>query len=58
MKKKIAKLLGVKEKFISERENHILKKDVSLNTPLTNETVEEWQNFIVDKNQDSPKIYS
>ena len=48
-RKKIARLLGVKEKFISERENHILKKDASLNTPLTNETVEEWQNFLVDK---------
>ena len=52
-RKNIARLLGVKEKFISERENHILKKDASLNTPLNSDTVEEWQNFLVDKYQES-----
>ncbi len=54
-RKKIANLLGVKEKFISDRENHILMKDASLNAPLTSDTVEEWQNFLVDNNQDSPE---
>jgi RNA polymerase sigma-32 factor len=54
-RKKIANLLGVKEKFISKRENHILMKDASLNAPLTSDTVEEWQNFLVDSNQESPE---
>ena len=54
-RKRMASLLGVKEKFISDRENHILMKDASLNSPLTSDTVEEWQNFLVDKNQDSPE---
>ena len=52
-RKKIARLLGVKEKFISDRENHILKRDASLNTPLNNDTAEEWQNFLVDTNQEN-----
>jgi len=54
-RKRMASLLGVKEKFISDRENHILMKDASLNSPLTSDTVEEWQNFLVNKNQDSPE---
>ena len=54
-RKKISRLLGVKEKFISDRENHILKGDASLNTPLTNDTLEEWQNFLVDNNTDNPE---
>ena len=54
-RKKIANLLGVKEKFISDRENHILMKDASLNAPLTSDTVEEWQSFLVDNNQESPE---
>ena len=52
-RKKIARLLGVKEKFISDRENHILKRDASLNTPLNNNTLEEWQNFLVDNSQEN-----
>ena len=52
-RKNIARLLGVKEKFISERENHILKRDASLNTPLNKDTVEEWQNFLVDNTQEN-----
>jgi len=52
-RKKIARLLGVKEKFISDRENHILKRDSSLNTPLNNDTLEEWQNFLVDNSQEN-----
>ena len=48
----MASLLGVKEKFISDRENHILMKDASLNAPLTSDTVEEWQNFLVDSKQE------
>ena len=52
-RKNIARLLGVKEKFISERESHILKKDASLNSPLNSDTIEEWQNFLVDKYQES-----
>ena len=54
-RKKIANLLGVKEKFISDRENHILMKDASLNSPLSNDTVEEWQNFLIDHNQETPE---
>ena len=54
-RKKMASLLGVKEKFISDRENHILMKDASLNAPLTSDTVEEWQNFLVDSKQESPE---
>ena len=46
---------GVKEKFISDRENHILMKDASLNAPLTSDTVEEWQNFLIDSKQESPE---
>ncbi len=52
-RKNIARLLGVKEKFISDRENHILKRDASLNTPLNNDTLEEWQNFLVDNSQEN-----
>ena len=52
-RKNIARLLGVKEKFISERENHILKRDASLNTSLNKDTVEEWQNFLVDNTQEN-----
>ena len=52
-RKNIARLLGVKEKFISDRENHILKRDASLNTPLNSDTLEEWQNFLVDNNQEN-----
>ena len=51
----MANLLGVKEKFISDRENHILMKDASLNAPLTSDTVEEWQSFLVDSKQESPE---
>ena len=54
-RKKMANLLGVKEKFISDRENHILMKDASLNAPLTSDTVEEWQSFLVDNKQESPE---
>ena len=54
-REKMANLLGVKEKFISDRENHILMKDASLNAPLTADTVEEWQSFLVDNNQESPE---
>ena len=54
-RKKMASLLGVKEKFISDRENHILMKDASLNAPLTSDTVEEWQSFLVDNKQESPE---
>ena len=35
--------------------NHILMKDASLNAPLTSDTVEEWQNFLVDSKQESPE---
>ena len=52
-RKNIARLLGVKEKFISDRENHILKRDASLNTPLNKDTLEEWQNFLVDNSQEN-----
>jgi RNA polymerase sigma-32 factor len=52
-RKNIARLLGVKEKFISDRENHILKRDASLNTPLNSDTLEEWQNFLVDNSQEN-----
>jgi RNA polymerase sigma-32 factor len=54
-RKKMANLLGVKEKFISDRENHILMKDASLNAPLTSDSVEEWQSFLVDNKQESPE---
>jgi len=52
-RKRISRLLGVKEKFISDRENHILKRDASLNTPLNKDTLEEWQNFLVDNSQEN-----
>ena len=54
-RKKIARLLGINEKFIEERENHFLKKDSSLNIPLNSDTEEEWQNFLVDDNTVSPE---
>jgi DNA-directed RNA polymerase sigma subunit (sigma70/sigma32) len=30
-------------------------KDASLNAPLTSDTVEEWQSFLVDNKQESPE---
>ena len=30
-------------------------KDASLNSPLSNDTVEEWQNFLIDHNQETPE---
>ena len=54
-RKKIARLLGINEKFIEERENHFLKKDSSLNIPLNSDTKEEWQNFLIDDATSSPE---
>ena len=54
-RKKIARLLGINEKFVEERENHFLKKDSSLNVPLNSETEEEWQNFLVDDSICNPE---